>query len=344
MNRLDPRNINDYLLGQGIGEQGATWSIEPLGGGVSNLVFRAQRPGDCLVLKQPLAKLDVEDDWPADPDRVHNEATAARTYQRIIQASGIEDIRVPAIRFEDRSDHVIGMECAPEEASMWKRMLLQRQVEPDIGANLGRMLGRVHSRTAFTGWGRDEFSSQQPFIQLRIDPYHRTTAERHPEVAGPIHREVERILKVHRCLVHGDYSPKNILVERRADGHRRLWILDFEVAHWGDPAFDAAFMMNHLFIKSIYRFPNRESYLETASAFWRAYQEEIQWELESSVVTELCILMLARVDGKSPVEYIETGPVAETLREIALNGIDTSIHRLDQLDSLVRSLGEARLG
>ena len=109
--------------------------------------------------------------------------------------------------------------------------------------------------------------------------------------------EVDRILDVDRTLVHGDYSPKNVLVDRAGDD--TPWILDFEVAHWGDPAFDTGFMMNHLFIKSVYNHEQQSEYLDAAFAFWDAYDEGVSWDIETETVTELGVLMLARVDGKS---------------------------------------------
>ena len=138
--------------------------------------------------------------------------------------------------------------------------------------------------------------------------------------------EVDRILGVDRTLVHGDYSPKNVLVDPSGDGVP--WILDFEVAHWGDPSFDTGFMLNHLFIKSIYNHDRQEAYLDAADAFWEAYTAGVPWDIEAETIAELGVLMLARVDGKSPVEYVRSEAVADALRGVAkrsLLGEATSI-------------------
>ena len=313
---LTPETAGPYLADHGAIPADATPRCDTLGGGVSNHVIKVTWDGECLVAKQPRPNLAVEDDWPADVTRVHNEAAAARAYDRTIDAVGLSGTRVPAVPFERHEEHVIGLECAPDAGVMWKRELLDGEVDTRIAAAVGRVLGAVHDAAAGDDDLRAQFESKVPFDQLRVDPYHRTTARRHPEVAPEIMTEARRIMSVDRTLVHGDYSPKNVIVDRR-DETPVTWILDFEVAHWGDPAFDTAFMLNHLFIKSLYNHRTGHEYVEAAETFWRAYDERVPWDIEGETVADLAVLMLARVDGKSPVEYVEEGPVAEALRSTA---------------------------
>ncbi|MEF8856196.1 MAG: phosphotransferase, partial [Haloplanus sp.] len=136
-----------------------------------------------------------------------------------------------------------------------------------------------------------------------------------------------------RTLVHGDYSPKNVLVDRSDDPVP--WILDFEVAHWGDPAFDAAFMLNHLFIKSIYNHDRHAAYADAADRFWTAYDRAAEWDIERETVAELAVLMLARVDGKSPVEYVDRA-VAEALRRVAKRTLRGDAETLADFAALAR--------
>lgn len=281
-----------------------------LGGGVSNAVIRVDSSDESYVVKQPHPNLRVGVDWPADVSRVHNEAAAARAYAVILEEAGIDDVVVPEVVFESREDHVIVITCAPDDATMWKRDLLLGCVDCGVAASLGRFLGIAHRRAAEMGDIRREFHDKTPFDQLRVAPYHRTTADSHPELAEPILAEAERVLEADRTLVHGDYSPKNVLVSED------LWVLDFEVAHWGDPAFDAAFMLNHLFIKSVHVDDGGEDLCRAALSFWRRYDEVVEWDVETETVAELAVLMLARVDGKSPVEYADKETRA-LLRDIA---------------------------
>lgn len=300
-----------------------------LGGGVSNVVVEVRTAdGDCLVLKQPRPNLAVEDDWPADVARVHNEAAAARAYERILAERGL-DARVPTPRFEDETDHVVGFECAPEEATMWKEDLLAGRVDGAVARAVGEVLGAVHDAAAGDEDLRASFASKRPFEQLRVDPYHRTTAERHPDLAERIRAEAERVTDVERTLVHGDYSPKNVLVDGGTP-----WILDFEVAHWGDPSFDTAFMLNHLFIKSVHNRERGAAYREAASAFWRAYDAAVPWDVEPETVAELGVLLLARVDGKSPVEYVDEA-TADALRRCGTRLLREEVDSLDAAASVV---------
>jgi len=317
-----------YLRRQGVLPTEAAVEVESLGGGVSYTVLKASWHDNCLVIKQPLPNLAVTDDWPADVGCVHNEAAAARTYREIINEAGLTESHVPEIRWESDADHVIATECAPPATMMWKEQLLAGEVDVRVARTLGRLLGTVHHRAS----GQDSVQSAvgrgRPFEQLRLDPYHRTVARRHPDVAPAIEREIARIRDVHRTLVHGDFSPKNVLIEPTGDSQTRHWLLDFEVAHWGDPAFDVAFMLNHLLIKSMYNHELAHEYVEAARDFWGAYRREVNWNVEPDMIRELSVLMLARVDGKSPVEYVSEGPVSEALRAIAKRSLNEDLRTL----------------
>lgn len=329
-----PEHAGAYFRDRGVVPADVAVETRSLGGGVSNQVVEVRWDGGCLVAKRPLANLDVEDDWPADVQRVHNEAAAARAYASVIDELGL-DARTPKVRFENERDHVIGLECAPADAVMWKRELLDGRVDVQVSRAVGRLLAAVHSETADDAALRERFASGRPFEQLRIEPYHRTTAERHPDVADAVQAEVERVTAVKRTLVHGDYSPKNVLVDRSAGAVP--WVLDFEVAHWGDPAFDVAFMLNHLFIKSLYNHDRHGAYQAAAWAFWRAYDRRVPWDVEPGTVSELGVLMLARVDGKSPVEYLDDGAVAAALRSVAKDTLTEPIATLEAFSTRFRT-------
>jgi 5-methylthioribose kinase len=338
---LSADNVVRYLERRGLLPGGVRARVRSLGGGVSNHVVEVSWGDDCVVVKQPLPNLAVEDDWPADVERVHNEAAAARTYAAAVEAAGLENVHVPAVVFEDDDEHVVAVECAPGDAPTWKDELLDGHVDVDVAAEVGRALGAVHDAAAGDDEVRANFESKRPFDQLRIDPYHRTTARRHPDVADAIHAEIRRVRGVERTLVHGDYSPKNVLVDRSGDAPEP-WIIDFEVAHWGDPAFDTAFMLNHLFIKSVYNHGKQASYHDAAFEFWRAYADRVDWDVESSTVAELGVLLLARVDGKSPVEYVQTEATADALRRAARRTLTEDVTTLDGFAAVIREETRAR--
>lgn len=332
---LRPATAPRYLVRHGVlSEEGAIGAeTAALGGGVSNRVVRVVADGSRFVLKQPYSNLAVEDDWPADVTRVHNEAAASRAYRGILHSAGTDAITAPEIVFEHETDHVIVSTCAPLGTETWKDELLDGRVDAALARRLGRALGTVHVRTEGDETIRERFADTTPFVQLRIDPYHETVAQRHPDVASAIRAETERVLGINRTLVHGDYSPKNTLVDQSTDP-ATLWIIDFEVAHWGDPAFDVAFMLNHLLIKSVYNQDAQAAYFDAARAFWRAYREATGWAIEEGIVRELAVLLLARVDGKSPVEYIRTEETAKVLRRLAKRLLEERVETLSTVFSM----------
>ena len=338
---LTADRVAPVLIERGVVPDDADPEVTPLGGGVSNEVFHVAWADDAVVVKQPLANLAVEDDWPADVGRVHNEAAAARVYRRVVDAYEVRDIVVPAVRFEDRDEHLIAIDAAPLSAGTWKTDLLAGEVDETVGEVVGSFLGAAHEFAATQSDVREGFSNYTPFEQLRLDPYHATVAERHPDVAPAIDAEIERIRDARSTLVHGDYSPKNVLIE--GGDNRRVWLLDFEVAHWGDPAFDVAFMLNHLFIKSVYNADRNERYVSTARAFWDAYGDAtaVDAGFEANVVAELGVLALARVDGKSPVEYVTAETTKDRLRTVAKTVLTTDAATLDSVVEILRSEVEA---
>lgn len=352
---LRPETAISYLERRGVFDRSEVTAADAdaLGGGVSNRVIRVRGRDRCLVLKQPLSNLEVEADWPADVSRVHNEAAAARAYAAVARETRTT-LSVPEVVFEDERNHVVAMECAPSGADTWKEELLGGTADARVARALGSFLGVTHRSAADRADLRERFRDGTPFRQLRIDPYHRTTAARHPDLADRIDAEAERVLGVQRTLVHGDYSPKNVLVDHSGTTNRRdgesatgsngadsptLWLIDFEVAHWGDPAFDTGFMCNHLFIKSVYNDEFQDAYLDAAHAFWRAYDAAVEWDIETETVRELAVLMLARVDGKSPVEYADEHTRTK-LREISRRALTDEIGTIEAYASIVREVTE----
>ncbi|MFQ6030527.1 MAG: phosphotransferase family protein, partial [Dehalococcoidia bacterium] len=239
----------DYLVSQGLVTASRVCSVELLGWGVSNTLVKVCLRDDCLVIKQSLAQLRVAGEWFADRDRIDRERACIEVLSGILSPRS-----VPQVRHADPDNYLFVMSCAPEGGVNWKEQLLGGEVDREVAHRVGEVLGQVHSRTSGDLRVRDEFIDDQPFIQLRIDPYHRRTAQAHPDLAELIHREARHMLEVKEVLVHGDYSPKNIIVTSG-----EVFLLDFEVVHYGNPVFDLAFMLSHLFLKSIH-LPDRQSH------------------------------------------------------------------------------------
>jgi 5-methylthioribose kinase len=184
------------------------------------------------------------------------------------------------------------------------------------------------------------FEDRRVFFQLRIDPYYRTTAERHPDVCGAMNALVAKSWGIRSALVHGDYSPKNILV---CDG--KIFLIDFEVVHWGDPTFDAGFLLSHLFLKALHKPECAAGYFEAARKFWEAFGEEVDDEealraFETLTIWHASGLILARIDGKSPVEYIQHEKTKARARGVAKHVLHNRPLHLEQLIEIL----SARIG
>jgi 5-methylthioribose kinase len=290
---MTPGDAPAYLTGRGLVDEGAPLSVEELAGGVSNVVLAVDAGDRRLVVKQSLPRLRVADEWLAKRERILTEGAA------LAVAGELTPAVVPRVVDVDADAFALTIERAPDEWRNWKRVLLDDRADPEVGAVLGRTLGTWHAAT----WGDDElaarFADYEAFEQLRLDPYHRTVADRVPEAAERILEAAAGLRATHRCLVHGDYSPKNVLV-----GDGVLWVLDFEVAHFGNPVFDVAFMLAHLVLTALHT--GRDDVRRTGDAFVAAYREHCAVG-DDELALHVGALVLARTDGKSLEDYLTEG-------------------------------------
>ena len=284
---------------------------EALSGGVSSDIFRVDTPGATLCVKRALPKLKVAQDWRVPTDRNHYEAEWMRV------ASALAPSSVPRLLGEDRASGALAMEwLPPDRYPVWKAELAAGRVDPACGARVGEALGCIHRGTADQPSIAERFATDDLFRALRLDPYLEATAQRHADLADRLRALAATTVATRRVLVHGDFSPKNILV-----GPHGPVIVDAECAWFGDPAFDLAFVVNHLLLKGVWRPQWRERYAEALFALVEAYQPQVGWEsfdaLEARTAALVPALMLARVDGKSPVEYLASDSERAPVRAFA---------------------------
>lgn len=306
---LDPAEITVLLRGHGVAGPAGAPSVEPLGGGISGDVALVTWGDERLVVKQPRERLDVAAEWRIDPGRVFNEARAL-TYLSSILPPG----SVPSVRFVDAARCLFAMSVAPAGGAIWKDQLLAGTVSADTAGRVGALLADVHRISAEDPAVATAFGAVELLEQGRIDPYHRTAAARNPELAEAIGAEIRRLQSTRLALVLGDVAPKNIFAYPD-----HVMFFDVEIAHWGDPAFDVAFCLTHLVVKAIVM-PNRATQiLDVAAELWRAYRRGVPaWhDHERHVLAELGCLLLARIDGKSPLEYVDDDATRATVRALA---------------------------
>jgi aminoglycoside phosphotransferase (APT) family kinase protein len=274
-------------------------ALTPLSGGVSSDIYHVVDGGRSLVIKRALPSLRVRDEWLADVSRNDFEQRYMRYVGEFLPDS------VPKIQFS--GSNYFAMEFLGPEFRNWKAELLAGRATARQAAIAGNTLGVIHAKSHDDARAERDFDSGDNFVQLRVDPYFRTVAQRFPDLAPLVEDESSRLLGTQECLVHGDFSPKNLMF----NGDRML-VLDCEVAWYGDPAFDVAFCLSHLLLKGLYHAPGEIGVAGMTDAFVGAYLNassmtaERRRELEERTARLLLLLLVARVDGKSPVEYLDS--------------------------------------
>ena len=289
----------------------ATVSGERLTGGVSSDIWRVDLPAGPICIKRALAKLRVAADWQAPVERNRYEA---RWMQRA-------DAAVPGaapvlLGIDDEAGALAMQFLPPERYALWKSQLRDGDADPDFAAQVAAALVRIHAASAAEPAVATQFPTDAIFYDIRLEPYLVATARAHPDRADALRALVATTQANKRALVHGDVSPKNIL--RGPDGPV---FLDAECAWWGDPAFDVAFCLNHLLLKCLWTPWATAGFLACFEAFVSAYRAGVGWEapaaLEGRAAHLLPGLFLARVDGKSPVEYVTSEPDKDRVRRTA---------------------------
>ena len=313
----EPESFLELLRRDGVVREPAA-RLTPLGGGVSCEIYLVEDGAERFVVKRALARLKVAADWYADVNRNRHEAEYLRYVAQFLPGA------VPALRHCSPADNYFTMEVMDGSFANWKQLLLAGQARVVDASRAGNLLAQIHRHSAGDAVARRLFDTTQNFFQLRLEPYLLATGAKHPVLRERFEAEVARLARTGECLVHGDFSPKNILV---SDG--RMVVLDCEVAWYGDPAFDLAFLLNHFFLKALLHVPQEPGLRTMIEAFWTAYQAlRPSLELEARVCRLLPMLLLARVDGKSPVEYLDAAR-QQLVREFARL-------KLDQADSSLR--------
>ncbi|MFO1096193.1 MAG: phosphotransferase [Planctomycetaceae bacterium] len=299
MLEITPDNAADYL--QQVGLLSGPAKVEALGWGVSNVVLRVTPDrGPAFVLKQSRELLRTRAEWRSRLDRIWREADVLRRLGHIIPGT------TPALLYEDRANYLFVMEAIDRSHIVWKEALLRGDVDLTLGPTLGALLARIHSATWHNPADAAEFGDARAFDELRLDPYYRRLAAVHPVLSSVLAELIATSQSRRNCLVLADFSPKNILLV--ADGLR---LVDFETGHYGDAPFDIGFFLTHLALKGVRAAPADDRCFRLAHAFWARYSADMTAltaghpDFETSCVRHWTACLLARVDGKSPVDYLD---------------------------------------
>lgn len=295
---LLPDELRRALERLNLVETGTHVGAEPLLGGVSSDIWRVDCPTGSIVVKRALLELRVAQHWAAPAERSSHEAAWLR-----MAARAVPGVAPTLLGFDESSGTVAMTYLDPRDHPCWKQQLLRGVVSLDAAAEVGRRVGLLHAATADEATWRSAFDDPAMFASIRLDPYFDAVALRHPDRSDRI-AHVRDVIERHAAVViHGDVSPKNVHI-----GPQGPVLLDAECATWGDPAFDLAFCLTHLLLKALVVPASAESLRRATIELSSAYRAQVTWEepdaVERRAAQILAVLLLARVDGKSPVDYL----------------------------------------
>ncbi|HEY3634989.1 MAG TPA: aminoglycoside phosphotransferase family protein [Caldimonas sp.] len=308
-----------------------TLTGEPLAGGVSSDIWRIDTERGPVCVKRALPKLRVAADWHAPIERNLYEARWMEVAAEAVPGCA------PRVLGQHPRLGVLVMEYLPPGAyRLWKGDLRVGRADVAFARAVGGALARIHAFSAARPALAASFATDAIFFDIRLDPYLLATGRRHPALAPALAALVEQTRTHTVALVHGDVSPKNVLV-----GPEGPLFLDAECAWWGDPAFDLAFCLNHLLLKCLWTPAARADFLASFEGLADAYLQRVDWEpaaaLEERAAALLPGLMLARVDGKSPVEYLRDDAERDSVRRVAHRFLVARADRLRAISTAWRA-------
>lgn len=312
--------VKQYLILEGLVHFDEEVHVSHLPGGVSCRVWKIIRKNDQWVLKQALPKLDVAADWFSDVERIHREHEVMRQIDLVIP-----DSKIPKILHIDYKNHVYMMDFVRDASETWKSQMMRSVFNPESAKSAAKLLSQIHELSPKIDEKHQvEFKDQSYFVQLRIEAFHRFLTQKYPDLQLDINKLIDELCLEKTCLVHGDFSPKNMLVKSNGE----IVLLDFEVAHWGNPVFDVAYCLGHLMLKA-WHLNKRDEIFELIISFLDSYNFKV-----NNLIPHLGLMLLARMDGKSPVNYIQDSKLKDQIRSVAIDWIRNGADKADVAEEI----------
>ena len=332
--RLNAQAIVGTLRQLGIAGASDAVQCRPLEGGVSSDIWLAELPGRTVCIKRALPRLKVAQLWEAPVARNQYEWEWFCTVERLCPAAV-----PPLLGRDEKADLFVMGYLDPRAYPLWKTRLRDGDADPAMAAAVGDLLALIHRSTAGDSGIARRFATDASFHAIRLEPYLLATAQVHPDLAPALEQLARITAETKLALVHGDVSPKNILT-----GPQGPVFLDAECAWYGDPAFDLAFCLNHLLLKCLWTPGAASGFLACFDRLAETYLAGANWEprerLEARTARLLPGLFLARVDGKSPVEYVTAPEDKARVRRVGRALLARPVDRL----ALVRHAWEVEIG
>jgi len=317
-----PEPVLAFLRKHGLAAAGEQPPAQALAGGVSSDIWRVELTSGAICVKRALPRLRVEDLWEVPVERNRYERMWIETANAILPGVA------PRVLAADDAG-CFAMELLAD-LPLWKAELAEGRANREFAAKVGAALARIHAATAGDAGCAAKFDTDKNFHAIRLEPYLLAAGRKHPALEPRLKELAEITAQTRLALVHGDISPKNILV-----GPQGPVFLDAECAWYGDPAFDLAFCLNHLLLKGLWVPVRRTAFLQCYDVLAEAYLAGVTWEprqaIEARAAALLPGLLLARVDGKSPVEYLKEDAQKGQVRAIAARFLLSPTQRLTDI-------------
>lgn len=294
-----------------------------LAGGVASDIRLVQGENGPYVIKQALEKLRVAAEWLSDPARSSIEVMALRAIAELLG----QDV-VPEVLWTDSDNNAFAMRLIDPRMRNWKQDLLAGHFDDRTARRAGALLGQLHKRSSEHEQLRENFEDLSYFRTLRVEPYFQRITQKNPSISEAVSSVISGMEQRRTVLVHGDYSPKNLLV----DGDEVV-MLDCEVAHWGDPRFDLAFGLSHLWLKSCRQGCQVSALHKLGLAFIDGYRSAGPAIFDVPLTQIFGCLVLARLDGDSPVDYLDQLD-QEAIRAAAIDIISNPLSSIETYFSI----------
>lgn len=320
----DKNSLQIFLQDLGKIEPHERCAMQILKGGVSNkTVLFTREKGEQWVIKQALSKLRVAQDWYCGPERLKIEFEGMKWLTEVLPEG-----YVPQPVFYNEANHVLAMKAVPQSHDNLKSLLFNGEIELEWISNLGNILGTIHMSGRDSVEAKSLFGDRSFFLTLRLEAYYQFTSNHLPQSKRFFDDLITKTLSIRQTVVHGDFSPKNILVR-----NDKIILLDHEVMHYGDPAFDIGFCLCHFLSKANHFDSFRGKLIQAAHVFWKSYikiYNDADKQVEKRAVCHTIGCLLARIKGRSPLEYLNEKKQQRQIK-VGLELLDHNISSIPEL-------------
>ena len=315
LNKINEEDIIDY---------------KKIEGGVSSEVYKVRTSKKSYCVKRSLAKLLVKKDWFVDTKRLKFEYFWLKHCKKIIPNS------IPKIIKYDHKKKILIIEFFNDTKYFTlKSLLLSKKINIKLINKISRSLFKIHKKSRGSKIKNKYKGNDKNFFDLRLDAYFNEVKRVHPKLIKKVNKIILDYRKNSSTLIHGDFSPKNILTNNKV-----IKFIDAETCNYGDPVFDLVFFTNHLLIKSIFIPSKKKLFLESYKNFFDTYIKLLDWENRKNFcqrcINMIPIMLIARVDGKSPVEYIKDKSTKNNIRKLSFRLIEENIESMEKLYTLLK--------